>query len=100
MDGHERKDMVKYQEIFLEEIKTLLPYFIEFEEDNTILLKNLSDNYTVEDLDQQLIIMITNDKSTFSTNNSCLKVWTFENHGISCPKEKRRDIIVSDFLFS
>lgn len=92
--------MVECQEIFLEEIKVLLPYFVKFKEDGTILPKEYLNNCTVGSLDQQLIIMITHNESTFSANNSCQKVWTFEGHGILCPKGKRRSIIVSDFFLS
>ena len=35
-DGHKREDVVEYQEIFLEEIKSLLLYFVVFEEDGKI----------------------------------------------------------------
>lgn len=42
--------------------------------------------------------MITHDESTFSANDRCRKVWTFEGHRIFRSKGKRRGIIVSDFL--
>ena len=35
-DGHEREDVVEYRETFLEEMKPLLPYFVEFQDDRTI----------------------------------------------------------------
>ena len=90
--------MIEYREIFLEEMKVLLPYFVEFKEDGTILPKKYPDDYAVGGSDQQPIIMITHDESTFSANNSRQKVWTFEGHGILCPKRKKKGIIVSDFL--
>ena len=97
-DGHEREDVVEYREIFLEEMKALLPYFVEFKEDGTILPKEYLDDCAVGDSDRRPIIMITHDESTFSANDSLRKVWTLEGHGILRPKGKGRDIMVSDFL--
>ena len=99
-DGHKCEDVVKYQEIFLREIKSLLLYFVEFKEDSTILPKEYPDDCVVGSTNRQPIITITYDKSTFSANNSCQKIRTFENHAIFCPKGKRRGIIVSNFLLS
>lgn len=99
-DGHKRENLVEYQEIFLREIKSLLPYFVEFKEDGTILLKEYPDDCAVGSPNRQPIIMITYDESTFSASNSCQKIWTFENHAIFCPKGKKRGIMMSDFLFS
>lgn len=61
IDGHEREDVVKYKETFLEEIRLFLPYFVEFSEDGSILEKNYSDNCAVAGLDRRLIIMIIHD---------------------------------------
>lgn len=48
-DRHKCKNVVEYGGIFLEEIKALLPYFIKFKEDNTILPKEYPDNYAIGD---------------------------------------------------
>lgn len=42
---------------------------VEFEKDKTMKTKMYLDNYAVKDLNQQLVIVITNDKYTFSANN-------------------------------
>lgn len=42
--------------------------------------------------------MITHDKSIFSANDSCRKVWTLDGHGILRPGEKGKGIMVSDFF--
>ena len=47
---------------------------------------------------KRLIIMITHDKSIFSANDSCRKVWTLDGHGILRPGEKGKGIMVSDFF--
>lgn len=71
---------MEYWETFLKEMKSFLFYFIEFQNDNTILFKKYPENYIVGGLNQQPIIMITNDENTFSTNNSCQKVWILKRH--------------------
>lgn len=38
-DGYEREDMVEYQKTFLEEMKLLLPYFVEFQDNGIIFYK-------------------------------------------------------------
>ena len=37
--SHKRKDVVKYREKFLDKMKALLYYFVEFNEDESILFK-------------------------------------------------------------
>ena len=59
--GHERKDMVEYRETFPSEMKSLLPYFVKFSDNGSILSKIYPDNCIVGGSDQRLIIMITND---------------------------------------
>ena len=97
-DGHKREDVVEYREIFLREMKSLLPYFVEFKEDGTILPKEYPDDCAVGGPNRQPIIMIKHDESTFSANDSRQKIWTLENHAILRPKRKGRGIMVSDFL--
>lgn len=62
--------MVKYRKSFLDEIKSLLLYLVEFSEDEFILPKEYLNNYVVNDLDRRLITMIIYDESTFSANDS------------------------------
>ena len=90
--------MVEYQETFLEEMKSLLPYFVEFEEDGKILPKEYPSDCAVGGPDRRPIIMITHDESTFSADDSRRKIWTLEGHNILRPKGKGRGIMVSDFL--
>ena len=97
-DRYECQDMIEYREIFLNEMKSLLPYFMEFFKDDTMIPKEYSDDYTVERPDQRPIIMITYDKSTFSTNDRCRKVWTLNGQNILRLKEKGKGIMVSNFL--
>ena len=67
--GHKHKDVIEYRETFLNEMKSLLPYLVEFFEDGTMVPKEYPDDCAVEGLDQKSIIMITYDESTFSAND-------------------------------
>ena len=82
----------------MKEIKSLLPYLVEFRDDGTMIFKEYPNDCAVEGPNEQPIIMITHDRSTFSLHDSRRKVWTLEGYGILCPKSKGKGIIVSDFL--
>ncbi len=90
--------MVEYREIFLNEAKSLLPYFVEFSDDGSILPKVYHDDCAVRGSDRRPIVMIIYDESTFCVNDSRQKVWTSDGHGILRPKGKGKGIMVSDFL--
>ncbi|CAG8715881.1 3242_t:CDS:2 [Cetraspora pellucida] len=68
IDGHEREDVVAYQEIFLQQINKLeyrMPIFLE-------------DNIEVEtwpDSNIQSLILVTHDKCIFSVNNKSQSLW-------------------------
>lgn len=51
VDKHLWKNMMEYQKKFLEEKKSLLPYFIKFKEDDRILHKKYSDNCIIRSPD-------------------------------------------------
>lgn len=55
-------------------MKELLPYFMEFGEDVSILPKKYPEDYAIGEPNRWQIIMIINDKSTFSANNGRQKV--------------------------
>ena len=70
LNGHKREDVIEYGEKFLDEIKALSYYFIEFDKDRSILPKEYLKNCAVEGLDQRPIIMIIYNKNTFFANYS------------------------------
>lgn len=74
--------MVEYRETFLDEIKALLPYFVEFNEDGSIVPKVYPEDCAVGGPNKRPIIMITHDESTFSANDGRRRVWTQDGHGI------------------
>lgn len=63
--------MIKYKKTFLNKMKSLLHYFVEFFNHSSILSKAYLDNCVVRKLDQKSIIIITNNKNIFSANDSC-----------------------------
>jgi hypothetical protein len=69
LDGHERGDVVKYRAQFLEAMKGLLPYFVDFAEDGSIQEKIYPIDCTVNGPDCRPIITITHDESIFSVND-------------------------------
>ena len=74
--------MVEYKETFLIIYKSLLPYFIEFSDDRSILHTVYLEDCIVDRPDKRFIIMITYDESTFFANHSRQSLWSFEGHGI------------------
>ena len=97
-DGHERKDVVEYREKFLDEMKKLLPYLVEFSEDGSMISKEYPEDCAVGGPNRRPVIMITHDESTFSANDGRRRVWTLDGHGILRPKGRGKGIMVSDFL--
>lgn len=90
--------MVEYKKIFLSEMKSLLFYFVKFSDNEFIFPKVYPDNCTIKDSDQKLIIMIIHDESILFTNNDYQKVWTLNEYNILQPKQKRKRIMIIDFL--
>ena len=66
--------MVKYRETFLDEMKALLPYFVEFSEDGSILPKVYLKDCAVSGPNKRPIIMITHNESTFLANDGQQKI--------------------------
>lgn len=57
-------------------MKSLLPNFVEFLKDNTIIPKEYPDHSEVKRSDQRSIIIITYNENTFYTNDKYRKIWT------------------------
>lgn len=74
IDGYKQLDVVEDCKIFLNKIKNLKPYIIEFNKDGTIKPKIYPWNCTVEGNNWQPIIMITHNECIFFANNKIKKV--------------------------
>lgn len=66
--------MVEYQEIFLNEIKLLLPYLFKFSEDSIIVSKEYPSDCVVKRPKKRPVIIIIRNKSTFSPNDRWKKI--------------------------
>lgn len=69
VDEHERSDVVEDREKFLNTIKDLELYLVEFEENKSMKTKNYLDDCTVREDVHYPVIVITYNKCTFSINN-------------------------------
>lgn len=69
IDRYKRPDMVEDCEKFLNTIKDLDPYLVEFEKDRSIKTKNYLDDYAMEEDIYHPVIGITHDEYMFSANN-------------------------------
>lgn len=61
--------MIEHRKTFLNEMKALLSYFVEFSKNKSILPKNYLEYYIVSGSNKKPIIIIIHDKSIFLTNN-------------------------------
>ena len=66
--------MIEYKKEFLDIMKVLLSYLIEFNKKKSILLKKYLKNYVIGGLNQRLIMRIIYNENIFSVNNSYQKV--------------------------
>lgn len=69
INGHEQSNVVENHKIFLNKIKELKPYIVEFNKDGTIKTKIYFLDYIVKGKNWRPIIMITHNECIFSVNN-------------------------------
>lgn len=98
VDRHKEFDIVEDRSNFLKKMEELKSYMVEFNKNSNIKPKIYPPNCTVESENQWLIIVITHNECTFSTNDSVQKGETWEGNTFLQPKEQRQDIIVLKFL--
>lgn len=84
-------------------MKTFSLYLVEFSEDKLVLSKDYSKDYFKDyqmgGPKQRQIVMIINDKNTFSGNNGEYRMWTLDSHSILQPKGRGKANMILDFLF-
>ena len=66
--------MMKYRKTFLDEMKSLLLYLVEFSDNGSIVSKEYPNDCVVKGLDLKPIIMIIYDESIFFPNDDYQKV--------------------------
>lgn len=69
LNGYECKNLVEYRKSFLNKMKSLLPYLVEFFEDKSMLPKECLNGCIVYNLDQNAIIMIMYNKNILFVND-------------------------------
>ena len=88
VDGHEQLDVIEDCKKFLNTIKDLEPYLVEFEEDGSIKTKKYLDNCVMGGNKHRSVNVITHDKCTFSANDRIWKAWTQIRDIFLRPKKK------------
>jgi len=92
VDGHERKDVVEYRKVFLEEWTKASRRFVVFKEDGTWELPpGLLQG-------EKPLVLVTHDESTFNANDGKRKMWMEDGKQPLRPKGKGKGIMVSGFL--
>lgn len=98
IDGHERPDVVEDCQKFLQKMKDLEPYLVEFESNGVIKPKVYPVDCVVGDYKRQPVIVITHDECTFSANDGKCRAWTREGESWLQPKGRGQGIMASEFL--
>lgn len=71
---------------------------VEFDKDGAIRAKKYLINYVVEGDERRPVIVITNNKYTFSINHKIQKAWTQKEDTLLQSKRQGQKIINSNFL--
>jgi hypothetical protein len=98
IDGHERPDVIKSRIDFLNTLKDLEPYLVEFDEHGRILDKAYPSDCQIGGSKRRPIIYITHDECTFASNDGPRFSWQGSDNIPFRPKSKGRGIMVSEFL--
>ena len=92
VDGHERDDVVKYQQNeFLPQLAALQPSIVEWDAELKRIPKELPAG-------EKWKIAVTHDESTFNANDGQHQIWIEGKKQPLRPKGKGKGIMVSDFL--
>ena len=98
IDGHERADVVADRAKFLQRMKELDPYLVDFDSSGRILDKTYPNDCKVGGCQRRPIILITHDESIFSANDGKTMAWVKNSDTFLRPKGKGQGIMVSEFL--
>lgn len=90
--------MVEYYNQFLRKIKAIKIYLAVFKEDSSIKSKIYSENCIIRGLNKLPNIFIIYDESILNTNNNWSHIWQKKNDFILQQNDKKKGIIVSNFL--
>jgi hypothetical protein len=93
IDGHERRDVVEYPEAFLKRMLEYANYFFQHKGDDMNI-----EMAPVLESSQRLLVLVTHDKSCFSSHDGKATIWMDANDWPLRPKGQGRSIMVSEFL--
>jgi hypothetical protein len=96
--GHERVDVVADRVQFLNRMKELEPYLVEFDSAGRVLEKKFPDDCEDGGSRRRPVVLITHDESVFSANDGKRQAWLQESDTFLRPKGKGQGIMVLDFL--
>lgn len=93
VDGHEREDVVKYRETFLERMSNYEKRMLKFigEDCEVALRPDLPE-------DTRPLVLVVQDESCFSSNEGRKTLWMQKDKTVLRPKGQGRSIMVSEFL--
>jgi hypothetical protein len=97
-DGHERPDVVQARKEFLQELKEMEPYLVEFNPDGTMKEKDYPADCKVFGEKRRPVIIIVHDESTFHANDGRHQAWMQDGHTFLRPKGSGKGIMISEFL--
>lgn len=98
IDKHKWSNRVEDYNKFLTRIEDLKLYIVEFEENSAMKFKIYLSDFKIRGENHQLIIVITYDKCTFSTNNEIQRAWTRVRDTFLWPKGCGQGIMTLEFL--
>lgn len=89
--------MIEDRAKFLQVMKDLEPYIVEFEEDGSMKAKDYLSDCAVGGDIRRPVIVITHDECTFSANDGIRKAWS-QGGTFLRPKGRGQGIMASEFL--
>ena len=87
VDRHKQSDVEEDYKRFLNKMKDLKPYLIEFNKNGTMKDKTYSLDCIVRNENCQQIMIITHDECTFLANDNICKDWTKFGDTFLCLKD-------------
>ncbi|RIA91491.1 hypothetical protein C1645_692632, partial [Glomus cerebriforme] len=91
-DGHERPDILKYRQTFLDKIYSYEKYMVKYEGENMERIP------PILEISEKEVILVTHNECIFYSNNGKRDVWAKSGELPLRKKGNRRSIIVSEFL--
>lgn len=89
INRYKRLDVIEDYKVFLEKMKELKFYIVEFNKNDIMKSKVYFLDYAIRDNNWQPIIIIIHNKCTFFANNRIWKAWAQKSDTFLYPKSWR-----------